>query len=375
MIKKRSKSIPSSRLVFTGNEEKYVLDAVHSTWVSSIGKYVNQFEEDFASYLGVQYAVSVSNGTCALLLALKVLDIGPGDEVIVPSFTFAATVNAVLHAGANPVLIDCLPNHWNLDPGQVEQAVSPATKAIIPVHLYGHPCEMKAILDIAEKNNLFVIEDAAEAHNAVCLGKKVGTLGTIGCFSFYGNKVMTTGEGGMCVTSDPELDHRMRKLRDHGMSNEKRYWHEEIGYNFRMTNLNAALGLAQLEQIESFLARRSYLTKIYESSLKHISGLKKPIKSPFGKKIDWLFCLFLEESFPLSRDELLLALKECKIDARPTFYPIHSMPPYIGLKRVGSLRNAELFGYSGIVLPLYPSLQVDDIHYIAEVMENIAYAG
>ena len=371
MIQKRLTPIPISNLIFTGNEESYVLDAVCSTWVSSIGKYIDQFERSFAQFVGTSHAVSVNNGTCALLLALKALDIGPGDEVIAPSFTFAATVNAILHAGAEPVLVDSLPDHWNLDPAEVEKAVSPATKAIIPVHLYGHPCDMSAILEIAEKRRLFVIEDAAEAHNAKCMEKKAGSLGTIGCFSFYGNKVMTSGEGGMCVTHDPLLDERLRKLRDHGMSKNRRYWHDEIGYNFRMTNLNAAVGLAQLEQIEQFLDRRAYLAGIYDCRFKNLTGVKPPLQSPFGKKINWMYCLFLDELSSISRDELLAGLKEYNIDARPTFYPLHLMPPYVNLKRTSSLKNAELFGKSGINLPLYPSLKEGDIIYIADVVRKL----
>lgn len=371
MIQKRLTPIPISNLIFTGNEESYVLDAVCSTWVSSIGKYIDQFERSFAQFVGAPHAISVNNGTCALLLALKALDIGPGDEVIAPSFTFAATVNAILHAGAEPVLVDSQPDHWNLDPVEVEKAVSPATKAIIPVHLYGHPCDMPAILEVAEKHKLFVIEDAAEAHNAECMGKKTGSLGTIGCFSFYGNKVMTSGEGGMCVTNDVLLDERIRKFRDHGMSKNKRYWHDEIGYNFRMTNLNAAVGLAQLEQIEQFLDRRAYLAGIYDSCFKNLTGVKPPVQSLFGKKINWMYCLFLDEFSSISRDELLAGLKEYNIDARPTFYPLHLMPPYVNLKRTSSLINAEFFGMSGINLPLYPSLKEEDITYIADVVREL----
>ena len=371
MTKKRLTPIPISNLIFTGNEEAYVIDAVRSTWVSSLGKYIDQFEHSFAQFVGTSHAVSVNNGTCALLLALKALDIGPGDEVITPSFTFVATVNAILHAGAEPVLVDSLPNHWNLDPAEVEKAVSPATKAIIPVHLYGHPCDMPAILAIAKKHNLFVIEDAAEAHNAECMGKRVGSLGTIGCFSFYGNKVMTSGEGGMCVTHDPLLNKRIRKLRDHGMNKDKRYWHDEIGYNFRMTNLNAAVGLAQLEQIEKFLDRRAYLSNIYDSRFKNLTGVRPPMESPFGKKINWMYCLFLDEYSPITRDDLLSELKEYNIDARPTFYPLHLMPPYVNLKRASTLKNAELFGMSGINLPLFPSLTEADINYIADVIRDL----
>jgi perosamine synthetase len=364
--------IPISQLVFTGNEEKYVLDAVQSTWVSSLGKYIEQFEEKFAEYIGSRYAISTTNGTCALHLALKALDIGPGDEVIVPDFTFAATVNAVLHAGASPVLVDSMENHWNMDPVQFERAISERTKAVIPVHLYGHPCDMSSILEIARKSNIYVIEDAAEAHGAICMGKKVGSLGDIGCFSFYGNKVITSGEGGMCVTDDSILNDRLRKLRDHGMNKNKRYWHDEIGFNYRMTNLNAAVGLAQLEQIETFLEKRSNLAKLYETGLERIPGLRIYTESPFGKNINWIYCVFIEREFPLERDVLLTKLKEHNIDSRPTFYPVHMMPPYNDLIRSGDLVNSKRFGLSGINLPVYPSLSQKHVEFIISILKELS---
>lgn len=368
---KRTSLIPMSNLLFDGNEEKYVLDAFQSTWVSSLGKYIDRFENEFASFLGVRHAVSVSNGTCALLLALKALDVGPGDEVVVPSFTFAATVNAVLYTGATPVLVDCSSGHWNMDPAEFEKAITPATKAVIPVHLYGHPCDMKSILRIAREHEIFVIEDAAEAHGAECEGEKVGAMGHIGCFSFYGNKVITTGEGGICVTNDGVLDTRMRKLRDHGMSKERRYWHEEVGFNFRLTNLNAAIGVAQLEQIGGKLARRSELANLYETGIRTIPGLSIYSESPHGKKIDWLYCVFVGEQFPLTRDQLIVKLKEYNIDARPTFYPIQMMPPYQTIRKIGELENASRIGLSGINLPLYPSLAEKDVGYIVASLKEI----
>jgi perosamine synthetase len=370
-VTKRTSWIPISSAVFEGNEEKYVTDAVRSTWVSSLGEYIDRFEHDFAAFLGAKHAVSVSNGTCALLLALKALDIGPGDEVVVPSFTFAATVNTILHAGATPVLVDCMPDHWNMDPAEFEKAITPATKAVIPVHLYGHPCDMGSIMRIAQRHRIFVVEDAAEAHGAECTGKRVGTIGHIGCFSFYGNKIVTTGEGGLCVTDDPRLDGRMRKLRDHGMNKERRYWHEEIGYNFRLTNLNAAVGVAQMERIDYFLRRRSELARMYEQGVSGIPELRTYPESPYGEKIDWLFCAFVQPDSAVGRDSLLARLREYRIDARPTFYPVHLMPPYLRDRRVGSLVHAVRFGLSGINLPLYPALTGGHVDYIVDSLREI----
>jgi perosamine synthetase len=371
MNKNYRELIPISDIHFKGNEVKYVLDAVESNWVSSIGPYIDRFEKEFAETMSSQYAVSVNNGTSAILLALKALNIGPGDEVIAPSFTFAATVNAILYAGATPVLVDSMDTHWNLDLAEVEQAITPATKAIIPVHLYGHPCDMQNILRIAEAFDLFIIEDAAEAHSANILEKKVGTLGTIGCFSFYGNKIMTTGEGGMCITQDKNLNERLRILRDHGMNKNRRYWHDEIGFNFRMTNLNAALGVAQLEQLEEFLERRKYLSSLYDQGFAGEDERVFTIPNRFGEPVHWLYCLFLKKEAPISRGELLSKLKVHNIDARPTFFPIHTMPPYRKLERSSDMSNAEKYGKNGINLPLHPTLSDENISYIVETMINV----
>jgi len=371
MNQKRSGLIPISNVEFLGNERDYVNQAVESTWVSSTGSFLDKFEKDYADEMQSTYAVSVNNGTSALLLALKALNIGPGDEVIAPTFTFAATVNAIIYAGATPVLIDSMKNHWNIDTTGIEKAITPATRAIIPVHLYGHPCDMKEILRIADSHGLYVIEDAAEAHGAEVLGRKVGTLGTIGCFSFYANKIITTGEGGMCLTQDEGINDRLRILRDHGMNKNRRYWHDDVGFNFRMTNLNAALGVAQLEQLGAFLRRRKFLSNIYDQGFVDQTHINHPKESPYGKPVHWLYCLFLKESSPVDRDELLMKLKEYKIDARPTFYPMHTMPPFKKLARSGRLDNSERISRSGINLPLYPSLKDDDQQYIVEVVNSI----
>jgi len=223
----------------TGNELEYIMEAFLSTWISSSGEYIKKFEKMFADFSECEHGVAVSNGTVALHLALMALGLKKGDEVIVPDLTFAATINAVLHAQATPVIVDIERDSWCIDPKEIEKAITARTKAIIPVHLYGQPCDMDAIMAIANKSHLFVLEDCAEAHGARFDGKKVGSFGDVGCFSFFGNKIMTTGEGGMCVTNSKQLDEKMRILRDHGMSKTKKYWHEVIGYNYRITNLQA----------------------------------------------------------------------------------------------------------------------------------------
>ena len=279
-----------------GNEFKYLTDAFLSTWVSSSGKYIDKFEDKFSSYSDCSYGVTVSNGTVALHLAMVVLGIGEGDEVIIPDLTFAATINTVLHANATPVIVDVEESSWCIDPVEIEKAITSKTKAIIPVHLYGQSCDMGVIMDIAKRHNLKVVEDCAEAHGAMYDGRKVGSFGDIGCFSFYGNKVITTGEGGMCVTNNQELDEKMRALRDHGMSKTKRYWHDVIGYNYRLTNIQAAIGLAQLERIEDIHQNRREYENNYKDILpQDILTFQTDIEN--RRRITWLVCVLSDETF------------------------------------------------------------------------------
>src|SRR6266849_8650115 len=233
-----------------GEEEMAnVMEAMRSGWISSLGAFIGQFERDFAAVCGVAHGVAVANGTTALHLALVAAGVGPGDEVIIPSLTFVATANVVHYCGATPMFADSDPETWQLDPAKLEARITPRTRAIIPVHLYGHPCDMDAILELSARRGLAVVEDAAEAHGAEYRGRRVGAVGTVGCFSFYGNKIITTGEGGMCVTDDAALAERLRLLRDHGMDPKRPYWHEVVGYNYRMTNLQAAVGVAQVKRL------------------------------------------------------------------------------------------------------------------------------
>ena len=336
-----------------GNEFKYLTDAFLSTWISSSGKYIDRFESEFSSYSDCSYGVAVSNGTVALHLAMVALGIGEGDEVIIPDLTFAATINTVLHANATPVIVDIEEDSWCIDPKEIERAITPKTKAIIPVHLYGQACDMGVIMKIAKKYNLKVIEDCAEAHGAMYNGKKVGSFGDIGCFSFYGNKVITTGEGGMCTTSISELDNKMRILRDHGMSRTKRYWHDVIGYNYRITNLQAAIGLAQLERIESIHKNR----RKYEDSYQDILNTEKftfqnNLKD--RRRITWLVSILIDKS--MDKDKYIKKLQENGIDARPFFYPLSEMDIYKSYCNVGT-PIAKILSKRGFNLPTYESLK------------------
>lgn len=348
-----------------GNEFKYLTDAFMSTWISSNGEYIGRFENEFSTYCDCQYGVACSNGTVAIHLALVTLGIGEGDEVILPDLTFAATINTVLHAHARPVIVDVEENSWCIDPQEIEKAITPKTKAIIPVHIYGQACDMGAIMKIAKKHNLKVIEDCAQAHGAVYAGQKVGSFGDIGCFSFYGNKVITTGEGGMCVTNNTELDENMRVFRDHGMSKTKRYWHDVVGYNYRMTNLQAAIGLAQLERIEEIHKNR----KMYEENYKEIFDKKsftfqQDIEN--RTRITWLVSVLLHGS--VNREEYIEKLKEKGIDARPFFYPLSDMKIYKQFCK-SETPIAHKLSKVGINLPTYESLK--SLEDIKVVMENL----
>lgn len=309
-----------------GNEYKYLMDAFLSTWISSSGAYITQFEKTFSAFCEKKYGVATSNGTTALHLALVALGIGKGDEVIVPNLTFAATINAVLYTGATPVIVDIDRESWCISPECIKKAITERTKAVIPVHLYGQACDMDSIMNIAKENNLYVIEDCAEAHGATFGGKKVGSFGDISCFSFYGNKVITTGEGGMCITDDSGLEAKMRVLRDHGMSKEHRYYHEVIGFNYRMTNMQGAIGAAQVEHIEDILEWRDNLDSIYREKMEGLNGVVLQRNNlPKRHKINWLFSILVDES---ERDNLMERLKDNGIDVRAFFIPLSEMDVY-----------------------------------------------
>lgn len=315
-----------------GQEElNNVIDAVKSGWISSKGKFIPEFEEKFAHYCGVRYGIATSNGTAALHLALTTLGIEPDDEVIIPTLTFIATANAVRYTGAKPIFIDSHSDYWCIDPERIEEAITRKTKAIIPVHLYGHPCDMDTIMTIAQKHNMYVVEDAAEAHGAEYKGKKVGSFGDIACFSFYGNKIITTGEGGMCMTNDERLAERMRILRDHGMNPNRRYWHDITGFNYRMTNMQAAVGVAQVVKLDKLIERKREIAGWYKDGLTQLEEkglIKLHPEMPWAKSVFWLYSFLIEDGFRLERGKIIKKLAENGIDSRPFFYPIHVMPPY-----------------------------------------------
>lgn len=357
--------IPISEPVIGEEELLNATDCIKSTWISSLGKYITEFENNFSSYCQVKYGVCVANGTLALQLALKSLNIGNGDEVIIPNLTFVATANAVTYLGSKPVPVDCEAETWNIDPFKIEKAVTDKTKAIIPVHLYGHPCDMDPIMKIAGKYNLKIIEDAAEAHGSEYKGRKVGSIGHIGCFSFYGNKTITTGEGGMCITNDKTLSDKMRFLKDHGMSKKKRYWHQEIGYNFRMTNIQASIGCAQLKKIDKFIEIKRKNAFLYNSILKDCDKIILPPEKEWSKNTYWLYSILLKDN---NIDYLITKLRGKNIDSRRFFYPINVLPPY---KQKGDFKVSNKLSKMGISLPSSVNLTEEEIKYICQTLLEI----
>lgn len=350
-------------------ELQYVAECVLSGWVSSAGKFVTRFEEMFAQFCGTRYAVATSNGTTALHLAMLAAGIGPGDEVVVPSLTFIATANAVTYTGAQPVFVDSELGTWNMDPGLIEAAITPRTKAIVPVHLYGHPADMDPIVETAARHGLTIVEDAAEAHGARYKGRRVGSIGAMGIFSFYGNKIITTGEGGMVVTDRDDLAEKVRILRDHGMSPQRRYWHPFLGYNYRMTNMQAALGVAQMEKVDDILRAKRQMAARYRQGLDHTPGITLPPEAEWAENIFWLYSILVDShQHGVTRDQLMNALQEQAIETRPLFPPIHQQPIYA---RQQSLPVAEMLSQTGLSLPSAVMLRADDIDRVTGAINRV----
>ncbi|HQF43453.1 MAG TPA: DegT/DnrJ/EryC1/StrS family aminotransferase [Ignavibacteriaceae bacterium] len=346
-------------------EKENVLECLNSTWISSKGKFITQFENSFSKYIDVKYSAAVCNGTVAIHVALLALGIGEGDEVIVPSFTYIASVNAIKYTGAKPVFVDSDLTTWQIDPNKIEEKITSKTKAIMVVHLYGQPCEMDSIKQIADRHNLFIVEDCAEAFGSLYKGKHVGTIGDISTFSFFGNKTITTGEGGMVVTNDQSLIEKVIHLKGQGLAKNREYYHDIIGYNYRMTNICAAIGSAQLERADELIEKKIQIAKWYESKLK---GLPVVFHSEVGevRHSFWMISILLKDS--LEREKVREHLRLNGIETRPTFHPVHLMPMYFveGL----SLAIAEDLGSRGINLPSYPDLNENDVDYVFNMIKE-----
>lgn len=367
----RLRRIPVMEPQLGGNELNYVTQCVQTSWISSQGKFVRQFEEMVAAYCGMPYALATSNGTVALHLALEALGIEEDDEIIVPNLTFAASINAILYSGATPVLVDCDHDNWNASVRAIEAAITPYTRAIMPVHLYGHPCRMDEIVALAEKHDLWVVEDAAEALGSEWKGQRVGSFGEAATFSFFGNKTITTGEGGMVLFRDQEVYEHAKILRDHGMSKSRRYWHDFVGYNYRMTNLQAAIGVAQMERVDEIVAAKIALGKAYNEAFAEVEQLITPPIVEEAVDTYWLYTLRLKHGGAAERDELIQKLAANGIETRPVFYPLHEMPPYEDFAEGKMFPNSTQISYSGISLPSSTTLKPEEIQNIVETIKAV----
>lgn len=352
--------IPVYQPDLSGNEKKYVSDCLDSTWISSKGKYISLFEEGFAGYIGTKHAVGVFNGTVALHLALLALGIGQDDEVIVPTLTYVASVNAITYVGAKPVFCDSLYDTWQMNIEDVKKKITPQTKAVMAVHLYGHPCEMDKLIELCKEHDLFLIEDCAEAIGSEYKGRKVGTFGDIATFSFFGNKTITTGEGGMVVSDDETLIERAKHFKGQGLAMHREYWHDVIGYNYRMTNIQAAIGLAQLEKVDEFITLKCKIAQKYNDAFAD-GPVEFHQSHPDVLHTYWMCSILVKDIS--DRDKLREYLAINGVETRPLFYPIHTMPMYA--QKYQKHPIAEDLGWRGINLPSFPRLKDEEIDYIS----------
>lgn len=366
--------IPVSEPYIGEEEIRNVAEALRSTWISSAGKYLDEFEHRFAAYCGVKHGIATTSGTTALHLALAALRVGKEDEVVVPAFTNIATANAVIYTGAKPVFVDSEAETWNMDTEQLKEKITKKTKAIIPVHIFGHPADMGPIMDVASDRNIFVVEDAAEAHGAEYKGKKVGSIGHINAFSFYGNKLLTTGEGGMVMTNDDDLEERCRGLKNVFFDKARTYIHQEVGFSYRMTNLAAAIGVAQLDRLEWTIEKKRRMAFLYESYFKRIEGIRLQKIQEWAKSVHWMYPLVLEDSFGIERDEAMRKLYERGIETRRLFGPMNRQPAFKDLQIDYDCPVAEDLYARGFYLPSSVKLTEEQIKYVAETLIGLKRA-
>lgn len=365
--------IPVNEPIFTGNEKKYLNRCIDEGWISSEGPFVREFEDKFSAYLGLRYGVAVCNGTAALEVALAAAGIGRGDEVILPTFTIISCVTGVLRLGGKPVLVDSEPETWNMDVSQVAARINNETRAIMPVHIYGHPVDMDPLRELAAKHRLLIIEDAAEAHGAEYRGRKAGGIGQAGCFSFYANKIVNTGEGGMVVTADAAIAERARAYRNLCFQEGKRFYHTGLGYNFRMTNLQAAVGLAQLENIEKHIAIKIHNASLYNRNLADIAEIRLPVEKEWAKNVYWMYGIELRDAAGMDNGELADRLRERGVATRPFFLGMHEQPVLreMGLFRGEGYPVAERLARRGLYLPSGLALTEEQIDAVSGALHDI----
>lgn len=360
--------IPVAAPLLDGRETEYVLECMSTSWISSVGRFIGEFENAFATFCEVKHAVATNNGTAALHLALVALGLQPGDEVIVPTLTYIASANVVRYCSAVPVFVDNHIQSFNLDPDEVAAKITGRTRGIIPVHVYGHPADLDPILKLAEKHGLFVLEDAAESVGARYKDRRIGGHGNCATFSFFGNKIITTGEGGMVTTNDEALAARLRLLRGQGMDLQRRYWFPVIGFNYRMTNVAAAIGLAQLERIDHHLKKRKTIAEYYDRHLASLSDrIILPTADPWVDHAYWMYTIVLRTNVLKSRDQVMRDLDDTGIETRPVFYPMHVLPPYRDAAP-GPFPRADFCGSRGISLPTHGRLTEQDVDRVVEAL-------
>jgi perosamine synthetase len=336
---------------------EYVTECIRSGWISSAGSFIDRFEAGWAAYCGRRYGVSVANGSVALQAAVAALELAPGDEILMPAFTIISCATAALYNGAVPALVDADPETWCLDVGALEAGIGPRTRAIMPVHIYGHPVEMEPLLKLAARHGLPIIEDAAEAHGAECLvggrWQRCGGFGELSCFSFYANKLVTTGEGGMVVTDDPDLAERLKSIRNLGFGAPRRFLHERLGHNFRLTNLQAALGTAQIERMDAIVQRKREIGRYYNDGLQGLDGLQLPVERPWARSVYWMYGVVLVDDLDLDAEELAARLRNLGVETRPFFLGLHEQPALRerGLFARDSFPVTERIARRGLYLP------------------------
>jgi len=368
--------IPVNEPLLNGNELKYVSECVKTGWISSAGKFITEFEENWAAYCGMKHGIAVCNGTIALELAVEALGFPRESEIILPSFTIISCAQAITKSGCVPVVVDCEPDTWCMDVSQVEKAITAKTKAIMPVHIYGHPVDMDPIMGLAEKHGLIIIEDAAEVHGAEYKGKKCGGIGHVSCFSFFANKIIATGEGGMVLTDDEMLAEKLRSYRNLCFQDKQRFLHEEIGHNYRFTNVQAAIGLAQLERIEETVERKRAMARKYTSGLRELP-IRLPVERPWAKNVYWMYGLVIDEKIGLDAKELAKRLRTAGVETRPFFLGIHEQPVFkkMGFFKDVSLPVTERIARQGLYLPSGQAITDEQIDYVIEQVRRELLRG
>ncbi len=364
--------IPVNEPLLNGREKELLIQCIETGWVSSDGAFVREFEQKFAAYIGAKHGIAVCNGTAALETALFAAGVGQGDEVIMPTFTIVSCLVAALRLGATPVLVDSEPETWGMDVSKISSRITPRTRAILPVHMYGHPVDMDPVLVLAREHGLRVIEDAAEVHGAEYKGRKCGSLGDVSAWSFYANKIVNTGEGGMVLTSNDDMAERAVSYRNLCFGQERRFYHTELGYNFRMTNLQAAVGVAQMDRVEEFVGIKRRLGQLYRDLLVGIPGLRCQVERPWAKSVYWMYCIELDERVGVTADDMRHALASRQIGTRPFFLGLHEQPAahcrdlFVGERYPVSERIAR----QGLYLPSGLTLTDSQVHQVAGAVRD-----